>query len=65
MPKLKSKSSAKKRFRVNAAGKFRVGHSGVRHMLSKRSNRMKRQARGMFLVSKSDISGLRRMLPHL
>ncbi len=64
MPKLKSNSSAKKRFRVNAAGKFKIGHSRKRHMLTKRPQRMKRQARGMFLVHESDVNGLRRMLPN-
>jgi large subunit ribosomal protein L35 len=46
MPKMKTKSSARKRFKVSATGKVFVGVANKRHNMRKRSNRMLRQARG-------------------
>lgn len=54
MPKLKSKSSAKKRFRFTATGKVRMNFGRKRHMLRRRSQKMKRQARGTRLLCPSD-----------
>ena len=51
MPKLKTKSSAKKRFRLTATGKVRAGVAFKRHNLRKRSQKMKRKARGTVLLS--------------
>ena len=39
MPKLKSKSGAKKRFRVTGSGKILRNHAGHRHFLAKRQRR--------------------------
>jgi large subunit ribosomal protein L35 len=47
MPKLKTKSSAKKRFRITGTGKVKMGQAGKRHGMRKRSNKMLRNARGM------------------
>ena len=38
MPKLKTKSSAKKRFKITARGKVVMGQSGKRHGMIKRTN---------------------------
>jgi large subunit ribosomal protein L35 len=46
MPKMKTKSAAKKRFFVTATGKVRVGVGSKRHGMRKRPNRMLRQATG-------------------
>jgi large subunit ribosomal protein L35 len=46
MPKMKTKSSARKRFKVSATGKVFVGVANKRHNMRKRPNRMLRQARG-------------------
>lgn len=46
MPKMKTKSSARKRFKVSATGKVFVGVASKRHNMRKRPNRMLRQARG-------------------
>jgi large subunit ribosomal protein L35 len=46
MPKLKTKSSAKKRFKVTGTGKVRMAVAGKRHGMRKRSNRFLRQATG-------------------
>lgn len=46
MPKMKTKSSAKKRFRVTGTGHVKAGPAGKRHGMVKRNSRMLRQARG-------------------
>lgn len=46
MPKMKTKSSAKKRFKLSGTGKVRVPYAYKRHMLRRRSQKMKRNARG-------------------
>ncbi len=46
MPKMKTKSGAKKRFKVTASGKVLAGNGNKRHNMRKRSQKMKRTARG-------------------
>lgn len=54
MPKIKTKSSAKKRFKVTATGKVLAAHSGKRHNMRKRSQSMIRKARGMDVLHKAE-----------
>jgi large subunit ribosomal protein L35 len=54
MPKLKSKSGAKKRFRRTGTGKVLMNYAYKRHGLRKRSQKMKRKARGSKLLSAPD-----------
>ncbi len=54
MPKLKTKSSVKGRFRLTAKGKVRMNPSCKRHMLRRRSKKMKRQTRGSEIMSAAD-----------
>ena len=51
MPKLKTKSSAKKRFRFTANGKIKAGQTGKRHGMIKRSNEQIRSLRGTRVLS--------------
>jgi len=44
MPKMKTKSSAKKRFKVTATGKVVTGQAGKRHGMIKRTNKFNRNA---------------------
>ena len=60
MPKMKTKSGAKKRFRFSATGKVKHGVVGKRHGMSKRSNRFLRQQTGMTLVSEPDTRIIKR-----
>ena len=41
MPKMKTKSGAKKRFKVTASGKFKRAHSGKNHILTKKARKRK------------------------
>jgi large subunit ribosomal protein L35 len=52
--KLKTKSSAKKRFRFTASGLVKMGQCGKRHNMRKRGNRMLRNARGMTIMEPCD-----------
>ena len=54
MPKLKTKSSAKKRFRLTARGKIKMPQSGKRHGMIKRTNSQIRKQRGTTIMSKQD-----------
>jgi large subunit ribosomal protein L35 len=54
MPKLKTKSGTKKRFRLTATGKIKFAPAFKRHGLSKRPKKMKRQARGTQIMNESD-----------
>ena len=52
--KLKTKSSAKKRFSITANGHVKMAQCNKRHNMRKRSNRMLRQSRGTCLMHPSD-----------
>jgi large subunit ribosomal protein L35 len=54
MPKLKTHSGSKKRFRVTASGKVKCGAAGKRHGMRKRSQQMKRTARQGLILFKAD-----------
>lgn len=54
MPKLRSKSSAKKRFSFTASGKVRANQSGKRHGMVKRSKKFIRNQRGTTILSDAD-----------
>lgn len=64
MPKMKTKSSMKGRFRVTGSGKLRANFAYKRHQLSPKSNKMKRQARGTFLLSDADAKIARKFMPY-
>jgi len=54
MPKLKTRSGAKKRFRLTASGKVRMNQAGKRHGMIKRTNKFIRNTRGMMVLSDED-----------
>ena len=64
MPKMKTKSGAKKRFRLTGTGKVRGNVAYKRHNLRKRPKKMKRQARGTFILEESDAKVIRKFLPY-
>ena len=65
MPKLKSKSTAKKRFSVTGTGKIKRNYAYKRHCLFCKSQKMKRQARGSVLLNESDVVIVKKFLPYL
>ena len=64
MPKLKTKSGAKKRFKLTATGKVRAQQAGKRHMMIKRSNKFIRNARGTTILSDADARIVKKFLPY-
>src|SRR3546814_11070685 len=54
MPKMKTKSSVKKRFRLTGTGKVRANVGYKRHQLSAKTQKMKRKARGTMILSDAD-----------
>ncbi len=65
MPKLKTKSSVKKRFSVTGTGKLKRNFAKKRHCLFCKTQKMKRQARGTTLLSESDTKIVKQFLPYL
>jgi len=65
MPKMKTKSSAKKRFKLTGTGKVRANSAFKRHCLTAKSSKMKRQARGTFVVAEVDAPAVKKFyLPY-
>ena len=64
MPKMKSNRGAAKRFKRNAAGSYKRGQSHLRHILTKKSSKRKRQLGEMLTVDASDVRMVRRLLPY-
>ena len=54
MPKMKTKSGAKKRFRLTGTGKVRANQAGKRHGMIKRTNKQIRNLRGTTILNPSD-----------
>lgn len=64
MPKMKTKKSAAKRFRVRAGGSIKRGQAFKRHILTKKTTKNKRQLRGAVEVHATDVQHVRAMLPY-
>jgi len=54
MPKMKTKSSAKKRFKITGTGKVLYAQSGKRHGMIKRTNKQIRNLRGTAVLFEGD-----------
>tara|TARA_R100000750_G_scaffold58325_2_gene45960 strand:+ start:1361 stop:1573 length:213 start_codon:yes stop_codon:yes gene_type:complete len=64
MPKMKTKSSAKKRFKVTATGKVLTAQAGKRHGMIKRTKKFIRDARGTTTMSKPDAKIVKQFMPY-
>ena len=64
MSKLKTKSGAKKRFKLTANGKVRGSSAFLSHNLRKRSQKMKRKARGTMILQDCDAKIVKQFLPY-
>src|ERR1700686_4585246 len=65
MPKLKTKSGAKKRFSRTATGKIKVAHGHKRHRLISKPKQMKSKARGTTPWQKVDAKLVLTFIPYL
>jgi large subunit ribosomal protein L35 len=64
MPKMKTKSSAKKRFRMTASGKLKAGQAGKQHGMIKRTNKQIRNQRGTAILSPGDARLVKIHMPY-
>jgi large subunit ribosomal protein L35 len=64
MPKMKTKSSVKKRFKITATGKVLAGPGKKRHGLINRPQKMKRQARGSQTLTHADGLTVKQWAPY-
>ncbi|GAB4491204.1 MAG: 50S ribosomal protein L35 [Saprospiraceae bacterium] len=62
MPKMKTHSSAKKRFKVTGTGKVTRHHARLRHIASTKTKKQKRHLRGSVVVDKSEHARIERLL---
>ena len=64
MPKMKTKRSAKKRFKIRGSGSLKRSQAFKRHILTKKTTKNKRRLRGTTGVNPSDQALVRSMLPY-
>jgi large subunit ribosomal protein L35 len=62
MPKMKTNSSAKKRFKLTGTGKIKRKHAFKRHILTKKATDRKRRLTNDGFVSKGDTNNVKAML---
>jgi large subunit ribosomal protein L35 len=64
MPKMKTKSGAKKRFKLTGTGKVVAAQAHKRHGMIKKTNKFIRQARGTTILSDADAGIVKKFLPY-
>jgi large subunit ribosomal protein L35 len=64
MPKMKTKSGAKKRFKMTGTGKVKAAAQGKRHGMIKRHAKFIRQARGTMVLNDSDAKIVKKYMPY-
>ena len=64
MPKLKTKSGAKKRFKMTGSGKVKAGAAGKRNGMIKRTTKFIQNARGTMVLSDSDAKIVKKYMPY-
>jgi large subunit ribosomal protein L35 len=64
MPKMKTNSSAKKRFALTATGRIKRAHAFKNHILTKKSKKRKEALSKIAYVDKANEPAIRRMLPY-
>jgi large subunit ribosomal protein L35 len=62
MPKMKTHSGTKKRFKITGSGKVKRFQSGAAHLLRKKSKKAKLNLRGATTVSEHDTPRIKRLL---
>ncbi len=62
MPKMKTKSGAKKRFTLTGSGKIKRKHAFKSHILTKKTKKQKRNLTYATIVDKADVKAIKQML---
>ncbi len=64
MPKMKTRKSAAKRYKVTSSGKVKYKKQGTRHILTKKSSKRKRKLRHLDTLSEQETKKVRVLLPY-
>ena len=64
MPKMKTKSGVKKRFKLTASGKVKMAQAGKRHGMIKRTNKQIRNQRGTTIMADENAKVVKKMMPY-
>jgi large subunit ribosomal protein L35 len=64
MPKMKTRKSAAKRYKVTGSGKVKYKKQGLRHILTKKSSKRKRKLRKAGILSPEETKRIKSLLPY-
>ncbi|MBQ1951074.1 MAG: 50S ribosomal protein L35 [Clostridia bacterium] len=64
MPKIKTHSGAKKRFKLSKTGKAIRAHANKSHILNKKTTKRKRNLRKTVSADKTNLAAIKRMIPY-
>ena len=64
MPKMKTKSGAKKRFKLTKTGKVKRAHAYKSHILNKKTTKRKRNLRKVVVADTTNVAAVKRMIPY-
>ena len=64
MPKIKTHSGAKKRFKLSKNGKVLRAHANKSHILNKKTTKRKRGLRQTAVTDKTNVAAVKRMIPY-
>ncbi len=65
MPKMKTNRSAAKRFKVTGTGKLKRNKAYKRHILTKKSSKVKRNLRKSAIVDSTNVKNMKKILPYI
>ena len=65
MPKIKTHSGAKKRFKLTKNGLVKMGHTNRRHILTKKSTKRKRDLRQSTILDETNVKNMKKVMPYL
>lgn len=64
MPKIKTHSGAKKRFKLSKTGKVLRGHAYKSHILNKKTTKRKRNLRKVVVADVTNVAKIKKMVPY-
>ena len=64
MPKIKTHSGAKKRFKLTASGKVKRAHAFKSHILNKKTTKRKRNLRKTVVADVTNVAAVKKMVPY-
>ena len=64
MPKLKTHSGAKKRFKLSSTGKVKRAHAFKSHILNKKNTKRKRNLRRVVVADSTNVTAIKKMIPY-